>query len=202
MKIIGLCGGSGSGKGAVCSIFRENGIPTIDTDAVYRDLTGGPGPLINELKREFGSSIITTDGVLNRRALAEIVFSSENSKKKLRRLNQLAHKFILDETREILNRHSAHGAMLGVVDAPVLFESGFDAECDMIVSVIADREIRIGRIMARDSITRLDAESRIASQMSDEELISRSDFVIYNNGDLDQLRCRVNAIIEELNQKI
>ena len=198
MKVIGLCGGSGSGKGAVCSIFRENGILTIDTDAVYRDLTSRPGPLIKALKREFGSSIITADGVLNRRALAEIVFSSENSKEKLERLNKIAHKFILDETRAILSWYSADGVCVGVVDAPVLFESGFDSECDVIVSVVADRDLRIKRIVSRDGISVQQAEERIASQMSDAEVISRSDFVVYNNGDLDQLRQRVLELIDEL----
>ena len=198
MKVIGLCGGSGSGKGAVCSIFRENGILTIDTDAVYRDLTGRPGPLIDELKREFGSTIITADGVLNRRALAEMVFSSENSKEKLERLNKIAHKFILDETRAILSGYSADAARIGVVDAPVLFESGFDRECDVVVSVVADRDLRIKRIVSRDGISVQQAEERIASQMSDAEVISRSDFVVYNNGDLDQLRQRVLELIDEL----
>lgn len=198
MKVIGLCGGSGSGKGAVCSIFRENGILTIDTDAVYRDLTGRPGPLIDELKREFGSTIITADGVLNRRALAEMVFSSENSKEKLERLNKIAHKFILDETRAILSGYYADAARIGVVDAPVLFESGFDRECDVVVSVVADRDLRIKRIVSRDGISVQQAEERIASQMSDADVISRSDFVVYNNGDLDQLRQRVLALIDEL----
>ena len=83
MKVIGLCGGSGSGKGTVCDIFREKGILCIDTDAVYRDLTGRRGPLLNALKREFGKEIITDDNALNRRALASIVFSSENADLKL-----------------------------------------------------------------------------------------------------------------------
>ena len=201
MKVIGLCGGSGSGKGAVCSIFREKGILTIDTDLVYRDLTGRPGQLIDALKHEFGSGIITEGGVLDRRALADIVFSSENSGEKLKRLNQIAHKFILDETRAILKWYSADGAELGVVDAPVLFESGFDSECDLIVCVIADKERRISRIMTRDSISRDEAERRIASQMSDNELISRSDFVIYNDGDLGSLGQQVDELIEKIKKK-
>lgn len=200
MKVIGLCGGSGSGKGEVCAVFRKNGILAIDTDAVYRDLTARPGPLLMELKAEFGKEIISDSGALNRRALASIVFSSEGSELKLKRLNEIAHKHILDETRAILSRYSADGHKLGVVDAPVLFESGFDRECDYIVSVIAYSHTRVERIMARDGISEAEAEQRIASQMSDAELISRSDFVINNNGDIHSLRRQVIALIEELNK--
>lgn len=200
MKVIGLCGGSGSGKGEVCAVFRENGILAIDTDAVYRNLTSRPGPLLTELKAEFGKEIISDSGSLNRRVLATIVFCSEGSENKLKRLNEIAHKHILDETRAMLSQHSADGARLGVVDAPVLFESGFDSECDYIVSVVADRCIRIKRIMARDSITEIEAEQRIDTQISDDELISRSDYVIYNNGDIHSLRQQVIKLIEELNK--
>lgn len=198
MRVIGLCGGSGSGKGTVCEVFRENGIPTIDTDAVYRELTGMPGPLVDALRAEFGDSIITADGTLDRRSLATLIFNSPDATDKLKRLNAIAHKYILDETRNRLYSYSLGGAPLGVVDAPVLFESGFDSECDIIVSVIADKNIRIERIICRDGIGREEAERRIAAQMSDEQLISKSDFVIYNNSDLTNLRGQVDRLIANL----
>lgn len=198
MKVIGLCGGSGSGKGAVCDVFRQKGILCIDTDLVYRDLTSRPGPLLSKLKREFGKEIITDENTLNRKALASIVFSSENSDDRLRRLNEIAHKYILDETRAMLGWQSADGAALSVVDAPVLFESGFDRECDIIISVIADKATRINRIMARDGISREQAEQRIAAQMSDDVLISRSDFVIYNNADLQSLNEQVTSLLNKI----
>ena len=201
MKIVGLCGGSGSGKGKVCEIFREKGIPCIDTDAVYRQLTGQPGALLDALIEEFGNEIISDDKSLNRGALARIVFSSENKEYKLSRLNEIAHKYILDETRRILASHRAGGSELGVVDAPVLFESGFDKECDIIISVVADRQTRISRIIARDHITSADAEQRIASQMSDDELISRSDYVIYNNSDIESLNEQIVSLLAEFNEK-
>lgn len=201
MKVIGLCGGSGSGKGAVCEFFREKGILCIDTDLVYRDLTSRPGPLLQELKREFGKEIITDENTLNRKALAKIVFSSENSNEKLHRLNEIAHKYILDETRAMLRWQSADGAELSVVDAPVLFESGFDKECDIIISVIADKTTRISRIIARDGISAEQAEERISSQMCDDELVRRSNCVIHNNGSLDELKTTVFALIDELTKK-
>ena len=201
MKVIGLCGGSGSGKGAVCDLFRQRRIFCIDTDLVYRDLTSKPGPLLQKLESEFGKEIISDENTLNRKALAKIVFSSENSDEKLRKLNEISHKYILDETRRMLRQQSEEGAQLSVVDAPVLFESGFDKECDIIISVIADKEIRISRIIGRDSISVDAAEERIASQMSDEELTRRSDYVIDNNGSLEELKATVFALIDELTKK-
>ena len=198
MKVIGLCGGSGSGKGVVCQLFQELGIPFIDTDAVYRELTSSYGPTLKALSEEFGREIITEDNTLNRKALADIVFSGEGSEKRLKRLNEIAHKFILDETRRRLSEFAESGAVASIVDAPVLFESGFDKECNAVVCVIANRDIRLQRVTLRDGISTEEAERRIASQMSDETLIERCDFVIENNSDIHSLRKQVKSVIEAL----
>ena len=194
MKVIGLCGGSGSGKGLVSSLFDNYGIPSIDTDAVYRELTSSDSPCTKALSDEFGKEIISADGSLNRKILAKIVFTGDGSDLRLKRLNEIAHKFILDETRRKLAFFNSCGFKAAIVDAPVLFESGFDAECDIIISVIADREVRIRRIMLRDNIDRTSATERINSQLSNEEIISRSDFVIQNNSDLETLEKRVREV--------
>lgn len=198
MKVIGLCGGSGSGKGSACEIFRRLGIPSIDTDAVYREITSAPGECLTALANEFGSKIITESGALNRQRLASIVFSGEGSETRLARLNEISHKFILDETRCRLARYEQMDAVAAIVDAPVLFESGFDLECDILVCVISDRERRIERIMMRDSISRNEAEQRIASQMSDGELISRCDFVIRNDSGLVDLQDEVKSVLKKI----
>ena len=85
-----------------------------------------------------------------------------------------------------------------IVDAPVLFESGFDRECDILVAVVAERELRIDRIMSRDGITRKAAEQRIDSQLSDDELISRCDYVIRNDYDLSYLKQEVRTLLKTI----
>ena len=195
MKVIGLCGGSGSGKGAVSSIFAEIGIPSIDTDAVYREMTLSDSPCMRELRAEFGREIINSLGGLDRARLASIVF---NDPSRLRTLNKIAHSFILDETRRRLAKYSDEGLPAAIVDAPVLFESGFDKECDEIICVLADRDVRTTRIMSRDGITRDAAEKRIASQMPDETLISKCDHVIYNNSDIESLREQILSLKNKL----
>ena len=198
MKVIGLCGGSGSGKGIVSSLFAKCGIPAIDTDKVYREITSADGPCNQALALVFGSVIISDDGSLNRKELAKIVFSGEEADQRLENLNKIAHKFILDETRKRLETYEGEGKWAAIVDAPVLFESGFDSECDIIISVVADREIRLGRIMKRDNLDRAAAEARINSQLSDSEIISRSDFVIDNNSDLKSLEQQVERIAKSI----
>ncbi len=198
MKIIGLCGGSGSGKGTVASLFSGFGIPSVDTDKVYRELTEGDSPCLEELVGEFGKDILSSNGSLNRKALSDIVFSSPYAEERRKRLNEITHKHILSRTREILEEYRVSGKSAAIVDAPLLFESCFDRECDIIISVISDIKIRISRIIKRDGISESDALVRIKSQLSDEELKKRSDHFIVNNGDLNELSIKVKEIAEEI----
>lgn len=198
MKIIGLTGGSGSGKGEVSKILAELDIPSIDTDLVYRELTAADTPCLRVLSDEFGTGIISEDGSLDRATLAGLVFSGEGADARRERLNQIAHRFILDETRKRLRLYAERGYSMVIVDAPVLFESGFDKECDAVICVIADRDVRISRIVARDSLSEEAAKMRIDSQMSDSALKERSDYAIVNNGDLTALRKSVIDIIGKI----
>ena len=195
MKILGLCGGSGSGKGEVSEAFLTFSVPSIDTDKVYHDMTSADSPCLRELAAEFGNEIISPCGALDREALRNIVFFD---REKLALLNEITHKHILAKTRLILSEYEASGEKLAVVDAPLLFESGFDAECDVTACVIADREVRISRIMQRDSIKRADAVRRIDSQRKDSELIALCDFCIENNGSKDMLRDKVEELITKI----
>ena len=194
-KIIGLCGGSGSGKGTVGKTFSDNGYLVIDTDKVYRELTDTSSPCLIALIEEFGREILNSDGGLDRKKLAAVVFAD---KKKHTRLNEITHEFVLRRVREIiaLSKDKYCGA---VVDAPMLYESGFDKECDHVIAVICDKETRIERIILRDNIPREAAIKRINAQITDAELISKADFVIENNSCLNSLKSQVDEIIKKVN---
>ncbi len=184
MKVIGLCGSSGAGKGYVSKIFEKYGIPCIDTDKLYREKTTKKGtPCLYELVKEFGKGILTAEGELNRSALAEIVFEGQNASVQLDKLNKIAHRYIKIDTEELLASYETQGKVAAVIDAPVLFESGFDKMCDFTVSVIAPLEIKLKRIISRDNITKEKALSRLNSQLSNEELISLSTYHIDNSSD-------------------
>ena len=198
MRIIGLCGGSGSGKGAVAKILSLRGAKHIDADKVYHSMVSGPSALIDELSAEFGDSVVSADGGLDRKALASIVFA-EGAIDKQKKLNSITHKYVIDKIRALIDLYRSDGTCAVVVDAPLLFESGFDKECDSIICVIASKDIRISRIMARDGISAENAEKRIATQLSDEALIARCDHVIENNGSPELLEREVGRVADSLN---
>jgi len=198
LKVIGLCGGSGSGKGTVANLFTDYGIPSIDTDAVYHGLTSTKTPCLDALAAEFGSEILNSDGSLNRKKLSKIVFSGDGSSAKREALNRISHKFVLDETRRILREYESSGVRAALVDAPLLFESGFNEECDLIISVIAARDVRVSRIVSRDGISEADAILRVEAQLSDEYLTKRSDYVIENSKSLDDLKRAVAEIVKKI----
>ncbi len=198
MKIIGLCGGSGSGKGTVAEIFSVFGIPSVDTDKVYHELTSRKSDCLDALVSEFGEVILNEEGTLDRKALSSLVFGDGAAAVKRQILNKIAHKFVLERTREILRDYELMGAKAALVDAPLLFESGFDKECDLIIAVVADMKVRIDRIMLRDGITERSATLRVKTQLPDDYLSSRADYVVNNSGSLDDLEKTVSEIAYEL----
>ena len=193
MKIIGLAGSSGSGKGYVCRTFLKFGVPAIDTDLVYRETTTKKGSkCLDELALEFGSLILDENGCLNRKALADIVFEGDGSKSRLEKLNQIAHKYIKIDTERIISEYEREGKKAVIIDAPVLFESGFDKMCDFTISVIATYEMKLERIISRDNITKEKAEARLKNQLSDDELKALSKYQIDNSN------CDIISQIEKI----
>jgi dephospho-CoA kinase len=180
MKIIGLTGGSGAGKGEACKAFLSCGLDSLDTDKVSREVTRKGGDCLRELVENFSGSILGAYGELDRKKLAAIAFSS---KKNLELLNNITHKYILRDCGNWIISMAKADRKAVIIDAPLLFESGFNLSCDIIVSVIADYEKRAERIIKRDNITREQAEKRLKSQKTDEFFLQNSDYIIYNNSD-------------------
>lgn len=197
MKVVGLCGGSGSGKSEVCSILSSVGIPIIDADAIYHYITSAPGPCIDALRNAFGSGVIN-NGSLDRKALAALVFGTPDSGKLLVKLNSITHPFVLSEIENKIIELEEKKYAAVVVDIPLLFESGFDKRCDCTVAVLADTEKRISRIVNRDGISREVAFKRISSQIDNDELTRRTDFQIINNSDFDKLSSSVFELLEKI----
>ncbi len=202
LRVIGLTGGTGAGKGEVSLCFMTHGIKCLDTDKVSRAVSAKGQPCYNELVEYFGNGILLPDGELNRKGLAALVFGEEDPdlrREKLDALNRITHRHIIEAINVWLNEREAEGAELAVVDAPQLFESGFDKHCDYIVGVIADMDVRIRRIISRDNITHDAAEKRIRSQKPDDFFTENCDFVVYNNGGIELLRVQVDHLLEKIN---
>ena len=185
-KIVGITGGSGCGKSHMSGLLRSRGIPVIDCDLVSREIMVKGEPCYLEVLAEFGDGILQPDGEINRKNLGEIVFSDPE---KLEKLNKITHKHIL---ADIYNKIEKEDSKVIGLDGAVLIESGI--ECDFLVGVLADKELRIQRIMARDSLSKESAKRRIEAQKQDSFYIENCDFVVYNNGneyDIDDLIKRI-----------
>lgn len=200
LKIIGLCGGSGSGKGTVSKLFAELGVQCVDADAVYREITSADSPCLRVLTDRYGKRILNTDGGLDRRKLSEIVFLSDNSQNEREALNSITHKFVIDRIDGIISEKRKLGITAFLVDAPLLFESGYNKKCDIIIAVIADEDVRMSRIIARDGIGKKEAMARIRSQHSNEYLINNSQYIIFNNtSEILTLKKQVTEIAKKIN---
>ena len=195
MLVIGLTGPTGAGKGAVATIFEGYGIPVINADRVYHELITPPSSCLQELVEIFGKEILLPDGSLNRRALASIVFSDPAARETL---NTVTHRYVMEEIKTRMERLRREGVPVAALDAPQLFEVDAHKACGAVVSVLAERQTRLERIVARDSITPEAAMRRILAQKSDEFFKTHSDYIIENNGNIDLLTPQVHRILAEL----
>lgn len=178
-KIIWMTGGSGSGKSTAAGVMRSLGIRVVDADKVSHEVMEKGKGAYNEAVAAFGREILGQDGTIDRKKLAEMVFSDAE---KLVILNEITHKYIKEELKR-----QAYGTV--VFDAPLPCD-GF-IKCDVVLFIKAPPELRITRIMERDGITRAMARRRIASQISDDEYESMADAVIDSGGDIKEFENRV-----------
>ena len=198
MFVLGLTGGSGSGKSRLAAIFVQNGATVLDADAIYHAITDSPSRCTEELATAFGADILTPIGALNRPALAALVFSGENRDEKLAALNAITHRYVREEFDRLIAMHRENGTSFLVLDVPLLFEANMDTLCDATVAVLADREVRLARITARDGIDRSKAEARINAQPTDEFYRTHASAVICNNRDEAALSEEAARLLKKL----
>ncbi len=193
--VVGLTGQTGAGKSTVSKVFEANGFAVIDADNVARKVVEKGTVCLDEIADFFGQEVITAEGTLNRPALAGIVFSD---KAKLETLDSIIYPYITGEILNMIKKFAADGQKLILLDAPTLFESHADDFCEIIISVLADADIREKRIISRDGITSEQARKRMNSQLSEDFFVSHSDYIIQNNGHIDL----VNEISKEVSDRI
>lgn len=193
MKIIGITGGTGCGKTTALNELERRGALLIDCDAVYHRMLETDRPMLDEIEKYFPGAVI--DGKLDRKALGAVVFTDEEA---LRDLNIITHRHINLEIRRILREHAMNGGTLAAIDAIELFSSGLAKRCTATIGVIADREVRINRIMRRDGISREYAMMRVNAQRPNEYFIQKCSHVLENNGSQEEFIEKCRKTFEEV----
>ena len=196
--VLGLTGPTGAGKSTVASMLIEQGFSVVDADKAARRVTEKGSDVLNEIAAVFGKDILK-DGELDRPLLASRAFRDKESTEKL---NAITHPAILGAVKKAIEDLANEGKTKIILDAPQLFEAGAQGLCDFILSVLATRETRIYRIMARDGITREQTLRRMSAQLSDDFFIENSDFVIYNDSDACAVNTQINTLTEKISERL
>jgi len=193
MLKVGLTGGIGSGKTAVSDLFEKFGAPIIDTDIIARQLVDEDPDVLNEITEMFGKDTLGAAGRLDRKKLANIVFSDNQQKQKL---ENILHPRIRSEVlRQVQTLSSIETpAPYVIIVVPLLFETGFDDIADVTVAIIAEESIRIERIQQRDMRNLDEIQAIIDNQTDDKTRIMKADEIIENNNDFKQLEQKVEHL--------
>lgn len=174
---IGITGGIGSGKTLVSKIFGVLGAPVYDADSRAKNIMTTDGILVEQIKKEFGSLSYDASGMLNREYLSATVFAKQD---RLKQLNALVHPRVAIDYEKWVTEQGERNYVLK--EAALLFESGSYKMLDKIILVSAPKEIRMKRVLARDSHrTKEDVEKIILNQLSESEKEANANFVIRNN---------------------
>ena len=198
MKILGITGSSGAGKSTFSKFLSEKQeFRVIDADKVSKELAVPGNEYLDSIKNTFGDDILLDDGNLNRKLLASKIYNNEEEREKL---NSLTVKYILKEIYNRMKKIVDPKVKYIAVDAPLLFETGFDKVCDYVVSLIADKDLQIERICQRDNIDYETAVSRLNSQKSASFYTENADFVIMSGKNCN-LKEEADKLLFKLEQK-
>lgn len=195
---VAVTGSAGSGKTAVCDRFKALGLPVINTDTLAREVVAPGSRGLGEIVARFGPNALQADGSLNRSALRRAITSDAEAR---RSLEDIIHPKIVERMELQMARGVQDGHLIFFVEVPLLFEAGWNDYFDVIIMVSADDEMRIQRLMARDNVSRQEAQALLQIQKPDHEKIQYSDFIIKNNGSREQLNREVDRFLKMFYQK-
>ena len=183
--IVGLTGGIAMGKTTISQFLKSKAIPVVDADQIAHEILA-----VDEVKVKlmdtFGESILDKNQNIDRRKLGPIVF---NDQRQLEKLNIIVQPYIRTEIVRQLDTFSASKVV--VLDAPVLFEQGYEKMVDYLMVIKTSAQIQVERLMQRDSLNEIDAQKRIQAQMPIEEKVKKADIVIDTSGTIEETRSQV-----------
>jgi dephospho-CoA kinase len=193
--LVGLTGGIGSGKSTVAAMLADRGAVVFDADVLARQAIAPGTPGHDRVVERFGPGVLSREGSIDRSALAEIVFSDQEARGDL---EAIVHPEVFRILAVGTERYRGTDAVV-VFDAPLIIEAGQADLFDVIVLVTAPAEERIRRIVeARSEMAKEGIRQRITAQLPDEDKASHAHLVIDNDGPLDRLRAKVDAVWDDL----
>lgn len=195
-RILGLTGQSGAGKSTVAEFLEQNGFYVISADLLVKKIYNSGSPCLKTIAAVFGEDIISDNGTPDRKLLAKRAFSS---KENTALLSSIVHPFVTAELFTQIKKAAESGATTVVYDAPQLFESNADVICDKIISVTAEKSVRLERICKRDNISKENALMRMNAQLDEEFFRENSDYIIENNSDLSSLNVQLESLLKQIN---
>lgn len=193
MLKIGITGGIGSGKSTLCRHFRDSGVPHYDSDRRARELMSGSAQLRSKIVELFGAEAYSEEGDLNRALIAREIFGDDTRRLAL---NAVVHPAVIRDFEEWAERQGDIPYV--VMESAILYDAGLEGCVDLAVAVLAPEEMRLTRVVNRDGCTLEQAQSRIAAQLSDDELHSRADYSVVNifEEDLEGAAQRLDQIFK------
>jgi len=192
MVTVGITGGIGSGKTTVCNIWEQLGACVLNADDLAKEIMATNPEVKRELIETFGSQTFLEDGSLNRKYLANEAFN----KGRVKELNAIVHPRIPSAAAHKMRKAEESGTSVFVYEAALLLENLEPGDLDYIVLVLADKERRLKRVQQRDDSTLSDIEQRMEKQRDFEKAIEHVDYVIRNNGTLEELKKKAEVIYQ------
>ena len=196
MHIIGLTGGIACGKSSVSDILAFYGATVIDIDQIAHKLSEPDEKIFNAYISHFGERILSEDGTLDRRSIADIIYNDPNERAWI---NETSHPILHTALIEEIEICFDYGVNFLVLEIPLLFEAGWEDLSDENWVVILKRQLQIKRLMRRDKLSRDEAKLRIDAQMSQDERVARADVVIDNSEMREVTRDRIATLLSKRN---
>jgi dephospho-CoA kinase len=193
---VGVTGGIGSGKSAVCEVFTRLGVPVLQADDIAKEISNSNPIIRQKLTKVLGIETYLPDGSLNRSFVASRIFSSAQFKKKV---EAIIHPEVDKERSRRIEELSKQGHRLVVVEAALIYEVGVEKKLDAVIVVDADESERMRRVRQRDNIPTEEIRKRMTAQMDIKKKVDKADYVIQNNGTLEQLESNVRFLYTILN---
>lgn len=192
---VGLTGGIGAGKSTVADLFSQKGAVVIRSDELARQVIEPQTPGFQQVIDRFGKDIVNSEGYIDRAKLAQIVFQDDAA---LKDLENIVHPLVRSKTNELVNQHTSETIIVNEI--PLLLEKKMESLFDFLVIVISSEKNRLERLAQR-GLTTEQATARMAKQVSDDERRAAADFLIVNDGNLDQLEVDVEKIWQTLQER-